>query len=157
MIHYQHDLLFLLNDLARLLRTEADRRAKLHGMTRAQWGILLWLEREPGLSQRELAEVLEVEPITVARLVDRLERNGTVERRADGSDRRIWRLHLTGTAATVLAEIHAWRAAMVETLTQDMSAEAQAQLTRALARMKGLLTADRPTKVDRPTKIKEVA
>ena len=151
MSDYRHDLLFLLNDMARLLRTDADRRAKLHGMTRAQWGILLWLEREPGLSQRELAEVLEVEPITVARLVDRLERNGTVERRADGTDRRIWRLHLTGTAGPVLAGIHAWRAAMADTLTQNMSPEAQTQLTSALARMKCLLTADRPNK------IKEVA
>ena len=151
MSDYRHDLLFLLNDLGRLLRTEADRRAKLHGMTRAQWGILLWLEREPGLSQRELAEMLEVEPITVARLVDRLERSAMVERRADQTDRRIWRLHLTAAAGPVLAEIHEWRAGMAETLTSEMPEAAQAQLIGALARMKCLLTADRQTK------IKEVA
>src|ERR1700686_3322275 len=84
------DLLFLLHDVARLLRGEADRRASAHGMTRAQWVILFWLERQPGLSQKELAEILEVEPITVGRLVDRLELRGMVERRPDARDRRIW-------------------------------------------------------------------
>ena len=150
-IDYRSDLLFLLNDLGRLLRTEADRRAKAHGMTRAQWGILVWLEREPGLSQRELAEVLEVEPITVARLVDRLERNGMVERRADRSDRRVWRLHLTTAALPVLADIHHHREAMTQSLTEGMPQEAQERLVNALARMKCLLT------TDRQTRMKEVA
>ena len=91
---FQRDLMFLLHDVARLLRVDADKRARAHGMTRAQWGILIWLERQPGLSQKELAEILEVEPITVARLIDRLEARGMVERRPDPKDRRIWRLHL---------------------------------------------------------------
>ena len=81
--HFERDLLFLLHDVARLLRVDADKRARLHGMTRAQWGILIWLERQPGISQKELAELLEVEPITVARLIDRLELRGMVERRPD--------------------------------------------------------------------------
>ena len=68
-------------------------------MTRAQWAILIWLERQPGLSQKELAEILEVEPITVARLIDRLEERGMVERRPDPRDRRIWRLHLLPAGA----------------------------------------------------------
>ena len=93
MTDFQRDLLFLLHDVARLLRVDADKRARAHGMTRAQWGILIWLERQPGLSQKELAEILEVEPITVARLIDRLEARGMVERRPDPRDRRIWRLH----------------------------------------------------------------
>ena len=150
MSDYRRDLLFLLNDIGRLLRTEADRKAKAHGMTRAQWGILLWLEREPGLSQRELAEMLEVEPITVARLVDRLERNGMVERRADGADRRVWRLHNTAAAAPVLDEIREHRAATVGALTQGLPPGAEDRLIDALAHMKCLLTADRP-------KIKEFA
>ena len=82
-VTHQPDLLFLIHDVARLVRQEADRRARAHGMTRAQWVILIWLERQPGLSQKELAEILEVEPITVARLIDRLEARGMVERRAD--------------------------------------------------------------------------
>ena len=95
---FQRDLLFLLHDVARLLRVDADKRARLHGMTRAQWGILIWLERQPGISQKELSELLEVEPITVARLIDRLEARGMVERRPDPRDRRIWRLHLQPAA-----------------------------------------------------------
>ena len=84
------------------MRTRFDQRARAHGMTRAQWVILLRLERQPGMSQNEMAAVCEVEPITVARLVDRLERCGMVERRPDPNDRRINRLHLLagGQAAT---------------------------------------------------------
>ena len=151
MTDYSRDLLFLLNDVGRLLRTEADRRARVHGMTRAQWGILVWLERQPALSQRELAEILEVEPITVARLVDRLERRGMVERRADENDRRIWRLHLTNAAGPVLQEIHQYRTALTASLTEDMSPAERTGLTRSLAHIKCLLT------TDRPNKIKEVA
>ena len=80
---FERDLMFLVHDVARLLRVDADKRARAHGMTRAQWGILIWLERQPGLSQKELAEILEVEPITVARLIHRLESRGMVERRPD--------------------------------------------------------------------------
>src|ERR1700731_1401116 len=109
---FQRDLLFLLHDVARLLRVDADKRARAHGMTRAQWGILIWLERQPGLSQKELAEILEVEPITVARLIDRLEGRGMVERRPDPKDRRIWRLHLLPPSAPVLTELKDERADM---------------------------------------------
>ncbi|WP_254070273.1 MarR family winged helix-turn-helix transcriptional regulator [Acidisphaera sp. L21] len=143
MIDYSRDLLFLLNDVGRLLRIEADRRAKVHGMTRAQWGILLWLAREPGLSQRELAEILEVEPITVARLVDRLEARGMVERRADGNDRRIWRLHLTPATTPVLHDIQSNCAAMSAALTQGMPAASQARFVDTLLTMKSILSAER--------------
>jgi hypothetical protein len=63
---FHRDLLFLLHDVARLLRVEADKRARVNGMTRAQWAILIWLERQPGISQKELSEILEVEPINAA-------------------------------------------------------------------------------------------
>ena len=107
----RRDLLFLLHDVARLVRLDADKRARQHAMTRAQWVILIWLERQPGITQKELAEIIEVEPITVARLIDRLEKSDMVERRPDPKDRRIWRLHLrppalpmlTGTAPKSLA------------------------------------------------------
>ena len=74
-------------------------------MTRAQWTILVHLERQPGLLQKELAEILEVEPITVARLIDRLEARAMVERRPDPMDRRCWRLHLTQAARPLLGEV----------------------------------------------------
>src|SRR5689334_13609560 len=102
---FERDPLMLINDLARLLRTRADARARAYGMTLAQWKILVRLEAQPGVSQNELAALIEVEPITVARLVDRLESRGFVERRADPSDRRIWRLHVTPAAAPILKEI----------------------------------------------------
>src|SRR5215471_5116946 len=89
------EFLFLLHDVARLMRTRSDQRARRRGMTRAQWVILIWLQRQPGLSQNELAGLVEVEPITVGRLVDRLEARGLVERCADPKDRRVWRLRRT--------------------------------------------------------------
>ena len=76
------DPVVLLYDVARIMRTKFDQRARARGMTRAQWHILARVERQPGLSQSELAAICEVEPITVARLVDRLEKRGLLERRA---------------------------------------------------------------------------
>lgn len=142
MADFEHDLLFLLHDVARLLRVDADKRARAHGMTRAQWGILIWLEREPGISQKELAELLEVEPITVARLVDRLERRGMVERRPDPRDRRIWRLHLLLPAQLLLREINQQRSEMARLVTDGVDEDSQTIMIEALVRMKATLTRD---------------
>jgi MarR family transcriptional regulator for hemolysin len=139
---FDHDLLFLLNDVARLLRVDADKRARSHGMTRAQWAILIWLEREPGISQKELAELLEVEPITVARLVDRLEARGMMERRPDPRDRRIWRLHLLMPAYQVLREIDTQRSEMATMVTQGVDEDSLTIMIEALVRMKSTLTRD---------------
>ncbi|HJS88141.1 MAG TPA: MarR family transcriptional regulator [Acetobacteraceae bacterium] len=139
MANFQYELLFLLHDVARLLRLDADKRARCHGMTRAQWAILIWLERQPGLSQKELAELLEVEPITVARLIDRLEARGMVERRPDPRDRRIWRLHLREPAFPVLREIDRERADILQTLAQGVDAATLQAMTEALVTMKASL------------------
>ena len=139
---FHRDLLFLLNDVARLLRVDADKRARQHGMTRAQWAILIWLERQPGISQKELSEILEVEPITVARLIDRLEARGMVERRPDPRDRRIWRLHLLGPAHDVLHEIDDHRADMTRFVTAGIDPDDLDTMTEALMRMKATLTQD---------------
>ena len=136
----QRDLLFLLHDVARLLRVDADKRARQHGMTRAQWAILIWLERQPGISQKELSEILEVEPITVARLIDRLEGRGMVERRPDPRDRRIWRLHLLSPARNVLHEIDDQRAEMTRFVTAGIDDTSIEIMTEALMRMKATLT-----------------
>ncbi len=132
----QPDVLFLLHDLARMLRLDADRRAGCHGLTRAQWVILFWLDRQPGLSQKELAEILEVEPITVARLIDRLEEHGMVERRADPGDRRVWRLHLLAPARPVLDALMEERASLVAHTTMGLDGKTIAIVGAALARMK---------------------
>ncbi len=140
--HFHRDLLFLLHDVARLLRVEADKRARLHGMTRAQWGILIWLERQPGISQKELSELLEVEPITVARLVDRLEARGMVERRPDPRDRRIWRLHLMAPAHDVLHDIGQQRAEMARMVSQGFDDDTLETFIEALLRMKSTIIQD---------------
>src|SRR5262245_11811413 len=114
------DLLVLLSDAARHMRTYADQIAQAHGMTRAQWVILARLERKPDLSQNELAALAEVTPMTVARLVDRLEALGLVKRCTDPNDRRIWRLRLTPAAAPVLRELGRERTRLFNELTEGI-------------------------------------
>ena len=138
----QRDIVAAIVTLARLIRTEADKRARAHGMTRAQWTILLNLKRQPGLVQKELAEVLEVEPITVARLVDRLEARGMVERRADPMDRRCWRLHLTDTAQPLMAEIDVALDGLAGIVTEGLDSVTQARVAEAVTRMRDNITAE---------------
>ena len=106
----EEDLLFLIIDTARLISTYADRIARRYGMSKAQWVLLMRLARHPGVTQRDLAQMMEVEPITVGRLVDRLEAHGLVERLPDEQDRRIWRLHLLPAAEPVLEALAEQRA-----------------------------------------------
>ena len=91
-----------LAETSRVLRRQFDRRAAALGATSAQWRVMFRLGREPGLKQVELADRLDVEPITAGRIVDRLEEAGLVERRPDPVDRRVWRLFLTDTAEPVI-------------------------------------------------------
>ncbi len=86
---------YLISDAARLQRTVFDRRVRALGFTRSQWLVLGRLGRQPGVSQSELAELLEVEKATAGRLIDRLEKNGWIERRTDEADRRIKRIYMT--------------------------------------------------------------
>ncbi len=96
---------FLLNDVARLLRTYADYKAAQFGMTRAQWAVLVRLDRSEGLNQSELAEMLDLQPITLTRLLDKLCDGGLIVRRPDPTDRRAKRLFLTDAARPVLKEL----------------------------------------------------
>jgi DNA-binding MarR family transcriptional regulator len=98
---------FEISETAHALRKAFDRRACGHGVTRAQWKVLFRLERQPGLRQIELADILDIEPITLSRIVDRLQEAGLVERVADPSDRRAWRLHITAKAAPLVEKLHA--------------------------------------------------
>jgi MarR family transcriptional regulator, transcriptional regulator for hemolysin len=99
------EILFTISDVGRLLRTYADQKARAHGMTRAQWAVLLRLERREGLKQSDLADDLDIQPITLTRLVDRLCDNALIERRPDPNDRRAKRLYLTPTARPLLDRI----------------------------------------------------
>jgi MarR family transcriptional regulator for hemolysin len=96
---------FLLNDVARLLRTCADQKARHFGMTRAQWAVLARLQRSEGLKQSELADMLDLQPITLTRLLDRLSANGLIERRPDPDDRRANRLFLTPAAGPLMEHL----------------------------------------------------
>jgi len=98
---------FLLHDVSQLVRYRFDARARTIGVTRPQWRALFNLAHDPGLNQAELADRLEVERITLCRMVDRLEDAGLVERRADPGDRRVWRLHLLPAAHAVVDRLTA--------------------------------------------------
>jgi MarR family transcriptional regulator, transcriptional regulator for hemolysin len=108
---------FLLNDVARLLRTYADYKASQFGMTRAQWVVLVRVEHAEGLNQSELAEGLDIQPITLTRLLDKLCDSGLIERRPDPTDRRAKRLYLLPAARPLLEQLGALgEETMAETL-----------------------------------------
>nr|HMN53670.1 MarR family transcriptional regulator [Sphingopyxis sp.] len=96
---------FLLNDSARLYRRAFNARTKASGITALQWRLITYLKRHEGIRQGPLADLIEVEPITLSRMLDRLAEAGLVERRADPTDRRAWRLYLTPRAADLLLSI----------------------------------------------------
>jgi DNA-binding MarR family transcriptional regulator len=101
----RREVLFELGDTARAMRTYIDQCARRHGMTRAQWGVLVRLERQEGMMQAEMADALEIQPITLARLIDRLCEHKLVERRPHPSDRRANRLYLTPKGRTTLLRL----------------------------------------------------
>jgi DNA-binding MarR family transcriptional regulator len=123
---------FLLSDTARLLRRRFDERARSSGASVAQWRVLKTLHRHPGLNQGQLAEHLEVEPITACRMIDRLEESGLVERRRDPADRRAWRIHLTDKASPMLDELQELAGIFMEETLQGLDPERRDQLTAAL-------------------------
>jgi MarR family transcriptional regulator, transcriptional regulator for hemolysin len=98
---------FILNDVARMLRTYANYKAAQFGITRAQWAVLVRVDRVEGLNQSELAEVLDLQPITLTRLLDKLCDSGLIERRPDPADRRAKRLYLTAAARPLLERLSA--------------------------------------------------
>jgi DNA-binding MarR family transcriptional regulator len=136
------DPIFLLHDVARIMRTRFDQWAKAYGMTRAQGVILVRLERQPGLSQNEMASICEVEPITVGRLVDRLETRGLIERRPDPADRRVRRLHLLPPAKPILADIHAYKAELTDFVANGLDPRDVEILVNVLLHMKTKLTTE---------------
>ncbi|MBB4097281.1 MarR family winged helix-turn-helix transcriptional regulator [Sphingomonas kyeonggiensis] len=123
---------FLLSDTARLLRRRFDERARSSGASVAQWRMLKTLHRHPGLNQGQLAEQLEVEPITACRMIDRLEEAGFVERRRDPADRRAWRIHLTDKADPVLDDLQELAGVMIEDALQGLSSAQREQLVGSL-------------------------
>ncbi|MBO9623457.1 MAG: MarR family transcriptional regulator [Sphingomonas sp.] len=131
---------FLLSDVSRLMRRRFDERARKSGASVAQWRVLKILQRQPGLNQGQIAELLEVEPISCCRMIDRLEESGLVERRRDPADRRAWRIHLTDTASPVLADLHKLAGEMIEDALQGLNPEQREQLIESLQTIRSNLT-----------------
>ncbi|MEO9132100.1 MAG: MarR family transcriptional regulator [Sphingomonas sp.] len=105
---------FLISDVSRLMRRRFDERARLIGVTRAQWRTLTTLARHEGINQGGLAELLEVEPITLCRMIDRLEEAGLVERRRDPADRRAWLIYITPKARPLIVQLRGLADGMIE-------------------------------------------
>lgn len=120
---------FLLNDVARLLRRTFNRRVQSLGLTQTQWQALLHIARNPGIRQGQLADILEVQPISVARLIDRMENAGWVERNPDPKDRRAINLFITDRATPLLTEMRS-RGLEVRQQTMDGLTDDQQETIR---------------------------
>jgi len=127
---------FLLSDVARLLRTFADQKARHFGMTRAQWAVLARLQRSQGLKQAELADMLDLQPITLTRLLDRLCANGLIERRPDPDDRRANRLFLTPAAGPLMEHLNALGEEVMAEVLEGIDAGALEATVEVLGRAK---------------------
>ena len=136
MSQYMENIGSILADTSRLMRRAFDARARSIGVTRPQWQVLVTLKRHEGINQGGLAEQLDVEPITVCRMVDRLQEAGLVERRADAADRRSWRLHLTPRAHDLLDQLRPMADAMIEEALDGIIETDRQKLTTLLEQVR---------------------
>jgi MarR family transcriptional regulator for hemolysin len=132
----KREIAFTIMDVARLLKTYADQRARQFGISRAQWAVLVRIERTEGLKQSELAELLDLQPISLTRLLDRLADNGLIERRADPNDRRANRLYLTPAAKPLLDRLSELGADMMETVLDGLDDKAIERMLKQLVALK---------------------
>jgi len=131
----------LLSQVSRLFRRCFDQRARNIGVTRPQWQVLSLLKRQQGINQGGLAELLEVEPITLGRMIDRLQEAGLVERRADPTDRRAWRLHMTGKGDDLIESLIPHADETVAQALSGFTAKEEATLIDLLACIRANLLA----------------
>jgi DNA-binding MarR family transcriptional regulator len=134
----------LISDASRLLRRRFDARARGLGVSRAQWQVLFVLSRTEGINQAGLAEALDVETITVGRMVDRLADAGLLERRADPADRRAWRLYLTQRAHPILAELHVVADQVMTEMLHGIDLAGQSALAALLGQVRANLSPRAP-------------
>jgi DNA-binding MarR family transcriptional regulator len=138
----------MLAQVSRLMRRSFDERARAIGVTRPQWQVLSILNRNEGINQGGLADILEVEPITAGRMIDRLQDAELVERRADPEDRRAWRLYLTARGRELLNKLLPFSAQTVEIALDGIDEEDRALLKAMLGRIRTNLSRRSPVKVD---------
>lgn len=130
---------YILHDVARLLRTTFDRRVKGMGLTRSQWWVLLHVFRNDGVTQSELADILEIEKATLGRLIDRLETNGWLTRESDAHDRRAKRIHLTQAVEPAMKSMRLAAAELRRDALAGLSLEQQEQFVDTLLSVKNNL------------------
>jgi DNA-binding MarR family transcriptional regulator len=127
---------FLLSEVQRLVRAYADKEAARYGITRAQWAVLASVERNEGMKQTELAEAMEMQPITLTRLIDKLADNGWIERRGDDSDRRVNRLYLKKGARPLLTKLNGLKSELTATALEGITPADEQRLLGQLETIK---------------------
>ncbi|HUL86769.1 MAG TPA: MarR family transcriptional regulator [Pseudolabrys sp.] len=132
----KREFAFTIMDVARLIKTYADQRARQFGISRAQWAVLIRIDRHEGLKQTELADMLDLQPITLTRLLDRLSDNGLIERRADPNDRRANRLYLKPAAKPLLDRLADLGTDMMETVLDGISMTSIERMLKELGAVK---------------------
>ena len=135
----EHYIGYSITDVGRLLRTVFERRVRRVGLTRAQWLVIARVHGRPGLSQSEVADLLEIEKASAGRLIDRMEAKGWLRRQADAADRRVNRLHLTPEARRLHAAIWPIAEATVDEALGDLSSAERRRFTSMMVRVKNTL------------------
>ena len=133
------DIGLLLGDVARLLRRRFEERTRSIGVTRAQWRLLLLLSRHEGLNQGRLANLIEIEPITLGRMIDRMEAAGLVERRSDPSDRRAWRIYLSQRAHPIIEQLSVIANELMEDALDGTSGQERRAIEASLSSIRAIL------------------
>jgi MarR family transcriptional regulator, transcriptional regulator for hemolysin len=133
--------------LARQLRTSFDQAAEEHGLTRAKWSLIAVVARHPGVTQRIIAEALEVREITAGRLIDRLCKEGYLERREHPSDRRAYSVYLTSKAQPLLDTLDGLATQHEAKIFAGFSAEEIERLDALLEKISRNLSAARNLRV----------
>jgi MarR family transcriptional regulator for hemolysin len=137
----KREIAFMIKDVSRMLGTYADQQGRVLGISRAQWTVLVRLERTEGLKQSELAEILDLQPISLTRLLDRLDENGLIERRADPNDRRVNRLYLKPAARPLLEQLAVLSESLMATVLEGIDPESMERMLRDLRQVKDNLRA----------------
>lgn len=130
---------FLISDVSRLMRRVYDRRVEPLGLTRSQWRVLVHLYRREGVSQTELAAILEIEKPTLGRLVDRLEEKGWVERRIDERDQRARRLVISDDTRPLMEQMETLAEAVHDDALAGLEQDDAHRLSEALLTVKANL------------------
>ena len=139
---------FLLHDAARLMRKRFEARASGLGLSAAQWRLLVRVAKEEGVAQARLAELLEIEPISVSRLIDRMEEGGWIERRSDSGDRRVRMIFPTAKSRDAYASVKGLAGEVYEEALTGMSMSERRALVAGLLNVIENLSDGEPSPCD---------